>query len=110
MTLDAILATRAPPLIAILRGLTPVDAPAVGAALIAAGSTETDALTAAIVATSEPSRMGAGNALNATATEETVVFSAVTWPENESSRLLKDALTALIAEGRTATEALRVAI
>ena len=37
MTLDAILATGAPPLIAILRGLTPADAPAVGAALIAAG-------------------------------------------------------------------------
>ena len=37
MSLDAILATSAPPLIAILRGLTPADAPAVGAALIAAG-------------------------------------------------------------------------
>ncbi len=35
-----------------------------------------DALTAATVATSEPSRMGAGNALNATATEDAVVLTA----------------------------------
>jgi hypothetical protein len=36
--------------------------------LIAEGSTETDALTAATAATNEPSRMDKGNVLNATAT------------------------------------------
>ena len=37
MTIDEILATGAPPLVAILRGLTPADARGVGAALIEAG-------------------------------------------------------------------------
>lgn len=37
MTLDDLLADGAPPIVAILRGLTPQEAPAVGAALIDAG-------------------------------------------------------------------------
>lgn len=36
-TIDALLSAGAPPIVAILRGLTPQEAPAIGAALVAAG-------------------------------------------------------------------------